>query len=186
MSKHCSDSHNNHLHKSSRSSSQGHGWSSRNDVIYFSSLTVDHSLSFFFPCISSFICILGPSFPSGHDSIKIAGGWSSGGHAGGYAVETRLYDSDQIGLRGGRKQALSLWKPPQCLVMSSWLWSLLSMDKNTTQTGLCGSLQTCQRLRLNGLRSPAYLTPKMRKDSLPLHVYFIWTHNQCFGHQLIN
>lgn len=46
--------------------------------------------------------------------------------------------------QGGRKQALSLWKSPQCLVMSSWLWSLLSMDKNTTQTRLCGSLQTCQ------------------------------------------
>lgn len=128
MSKHCSDSHNNHLHKSSRSSSQGHGWSSRNDVIYFSSLTADHSLSFFFPCISSFICILGPSFPSGHDSIKIAGGWSSGGHAGGYAVETRLYDSDQIGLGGGESRRYLFeslhsvwWCPHGCGACYPWI-----------------------------------------------------------------
>lgn len=46
MSKYCRSSHNNHLHNSSGSSSQGHGWSSRNDVVYFSSLTVAHSLFF--------------------------------------------------------------------------------------------------------------------------------------------
>lgn len=74
MSKYCRSSHNNHLHNSSGSSSQGHGWSSRNDVVYFSSLTVAHSL--FSPlCISSsFICILGPLFPRGCGSIKIPGG----------------------------------------------------------------------------------------------------------------
>lgn len=88
LSKHYSSNHNNHLHISLCL------------VVYFSSLwLLLISILFYFRLhTQSFPLHSPPSFSnvqvedSGYGSIKIPGGWSSRGHARGYAAETCLYD----------------------------------------------------------------------------------------------
>lgn len=95
----------------------------------------------------------------GGGSIKIPGAAAAGDMPEDVLLKHVFTTKSRLGSGGQSRPYLSESLRSVCCC------SLLSVDKNTTQTGRCGSPQTLQRLRLNGRRSSSCLTLRMWTDS---------------------
>lgn len=120
----CTRGGGGHLHGSSGSGSQGRGWSSRNDVVYFSSLIPRP----FFPCISSSsICIPGPAFGAAAAQSRYRGAAAAGDTPEDMLLKHVFTAKSRLGSGGPERRYLfeSLhsvcWCPRGCAACYPWI-----------------------------------------------------------------